>query len=66
MIDNKKFSSRTKHVDTKHHFTVDLKSKGIVDLKYCPSEENVADMLTKPLKRVKLEFHRAAGNIIIG
>ncbi len=61
MCENKKFSNRTKHVDTKYHFTADLKMKGVVDLKYCPTEKNVADMLTKPLRHVK-ENLRAAGN----
>jgi len=62
MCENKKFSNRTKHVDTKYHFTADLKSKDVVDFKYCPTEENIADMLTKPLKNVRLKLLRIAGN----
>ena len=64
MCQNEKFSKRTKHVDTKYHFTGDLKEKGIVDFVYCPTDENVADMLTKPLKHVKLETFRVAGNVV--
>jgi hypothetical protein len=62
MCENRKFSNRTKHVDTKYHFTADLKSKEVVDFKYCPTEENIADMLTKPLKNIRLKYLRIAGN----
>ena len=32
--------------------------KGVVKLKYVPIEEQVADVLTKPLARVKFEYFR--------
>ena len=32
--------------------------KGVVKLKYVPTEEQVADVLTKPLSRVKFEYFR--------
>ena len=32
--------------------------KGYVNLKYVPTEEQVADVLTKPLSRVKFEYFR--------
>ena len=63
MVEMKRFSNRTKHVAVKYHFTSDLKEHGKVDFKYCPTDRNVADMLTKPLKRVKLDFLRAEGNL---
>ena len=55
LIDNKKFSNRTKHIDTKFHFIRDLKEKGIIGYEYCPTNEMTADMLTKPLKNIKLK-----------
>ena len=45
--------SRAKHIDVRVHFIRDLVSKGKVDVSYIPSEENDADILTKPLGRVK-------------
>ena len=30
--------------------------KGVVKLKYVPTEEQVGDVLTKPLSRVKFEY----------
>ena len=32
--------------------------KGVVKLKYVPTEEHVADVLTKPLSRVMFEYFR--------
>lgn len=55
MVDNQKFSNRTKHIDIKYHFIQNIKEEGIVNLKYCESEKNVADVLTKPLNSIKLE-----------
>ena len=32
--------------------------RGVVKLQYVPTEEQVADVLTKPLSRVKFEYFR--------
>jgi hypothetical protein len=46
---NLEFHDRTKHIDVRHHFLrqqVDLKA---ISLKYMPTDEQVADVLTKGL-----------------
>ncbi|XP_053597499.1 uncharacterized protein LOC128668457 [Microplitis demolitor] len=48
------FSQRTKHIDTRHYFARDLEDKNVIKLKYCPSEFNLADILTKPVRAVRL------------
>ena len=58
MIENSKFSARTKHIDVRLHFVRDCVSNGTIKLKYCPSEDNVADLLTKPLAGVKMKHLR--------
>jgi hypothetical protein len=58
-----KFSNRTKHIDTRYHFVSDLKEKKLIDLVYCPTDINIADMLTKPLRAVKLGQLRAKANV---
>ncbi len=48
---NPQFHRRTKHIEIKYHF--------IRELRYCPTEEMIADLLTKGLghdQLVKLQF----------
>ena len=46
-------SKRSKHIETKRHFVKDLCERGEVELVYCPTEDMKADVLTKPLGRLK-------------
>ncbi|CAM8981023.1 unnamed protein product [Rhodiola kirilowii] len=41
---------RSKHIDVRYHFLRDLTKDGIVELMHCKSEDQIADILTKPLK----------------
>ena len=41
---------RSKHIDVKYHFLRDLMNDGVINLVYCRSEDQIADILTKPLK----------------
>ena len=58
MIENPIFHDKSKHIEIKYHFIRDMVHKGAVKLKYVPTEEQVADVLTKPLARVKFEYFR--------
>ena len=49
MTDNLVFHDKLKHIEIKYHFIRDMVHKGAVKLKYVPTEEQVADVLTKPL-----------------
>ncbi|XP_058445651.1 uncharacterized protein LOC131426903 [Malaya genurostris] len=46
---------RTKHIDTRYHYTRELSSSGAVELRYRPSEEMLADIFTKPLNTTKMK-----------
>ncbi len=46
---------RSKHIDIKYHFIRSEIQEGQVNLEYIPSEENVADVFTKPASKVKLD-----------
>ncbi|GJT01244.1 hypothetical protein Tco_0822413 [Tanacetum coccineum] len=48
--------SRTKHIEIRHHFLRDNVQKGSIEK--VSSEDNVADILTKPLKREPFNFLR--------
>ncbi|GJZ28619.1 hypothetical protein Tco_0573266 [Tanacetum coccineum] len=43
--------SQTKHIEIRHHFLRDNVQKGNISIKKVSSEDNIADILTKPLKR---------------
>lgn len=60
MLDSEKFSNRTKHISTKFHYAKDLKTNGTIKYVYCPTESMAADLLTKPVPRVRLEVLRKA------
>lgn len=41
---------RSKHIDIRVHFLRDLTKEGAVELIHCNSEDQIADIMTKPLK----------------
>ncbi|KAF2295457.1 hypothetical protein GH714_032968 [Hevea brasiliensis] len=43
-------NGRSKHIDVKFHFLRDLTRDGIIDFIHCKSEDQFADIITKPLK----------------
>ena len=48
-----------KHIDTRYHFIMDKVDKGKIKLIYCKLEDNLADLLTKPLKKAKFKELRS-------
>ncbi|KAG3082433.1 hypothetical protein PI124_g20457 [Phytophthora idaei] len=40
---------KVKIVDLKFHKIRDIVERGVLEVKYCPSEDNIADIFTKPL-----------------
>lgn len=55
LSENNGINRRNKYIDITYHYVRDVVSKGIVNLEYVPTTEMTADMLTKPIARVKLE-----------
>lgn len=41
---------RSKHIDVRFHFLRDLTKDGVVELVHCGTQDQVADLMTKPLK----------------
>ena len=49
---NTKGHARAKHIDIRHHYIRERVSNGEIKIVHVPSEDNLADILTKPLQRV--------------
>jgi hypothetical protein len=50
------------YIDIRYHFTKNAILDGDITLKYCSTTEMVADMMTKPLGKLRLgEFVKLAG-----
>ena len=49
MADNLVEHSRTKHIDIRHHFLRDHQQKGDIDVYHISTENQLADIFTKPL-----------------
>lgn len=41
---------RSKHIDVRFHFLRDLTKDGVVNLVYCGTQDQIVDVMTKPLK----------------
>ena len=49
---------RSKHIEIKYFYIQDMIQKGATKLQYVSTDEQVSDVLTKPLSRVKFEHFR--------
>nr|GEW48873.1 retrovirus-related Pol polyprotein from transposon TNT 1-94 [Tanacetum cinerariifolium] len=50
--------SRTKHIEIRHYFLCDNVQKGHMSIEKVSSVDNIADVLTKPLKRESFNYMR--------
>ena len=54
LANNPVYHQRSKHIDIKYHFIRCHIQNKIVELEYISSENNIGDMFTKPLSKVKI------------
>ncbi|KAJ3661597.1 hypothetical protein Zmor_005987 [Zophobas morio] len=53
LAENPTFHGRSKHIDIRHHFVRDVLKNGQVRVSYVPTDDQVADFLTKGLSKPK-------------
>jgi hypothetical protein len=58
MTENPIFQDRSKHIEIRYHYIHDMVQRGALKLQYISTDEQVVDVLTKPLSRVKFEHFR--------
>ena len=58
MSENPVFHDKSKHIEIKYHYIRDMVQRGAVKLQYVVKDKHIADVLTKPLARVKFDYFR--------
>ncbi|CAG7720799.1 unnamed protein product, partial [Allacma fusca] len=59
LVKNPEMHTRTKHIDVRFHYIRDLANQGDIEVTYVPTAIQLADSLTKPLLKGKLETNRS-------
>jgi len=47
---------RSKHIETKFHFLRDQVNNGKLEIKHCKTDEQIVDLLTKPLRLSSFDY----------
>jgi hypothetical protein len=58
LSENLSVHDKSKHIEIRYHYIRDMVQKGAVKLQYVATDEQIADVLTKPLSRVKFVYFR--------
>ena len=58
LLDNPVFHEKLKHIEIKYHYIRDMGQSRIVELQYVATEEQIADVLMKPMARLKFEYFK--------
>ena len=64
MSKNLVFHDKLKHIEVEYHYIRDIVHKGVVKLQYVATDDQIADVLTKPLVGVKFEYFREKLGVI--
>ena len=61
---NPKHHNRVKHIDIAYHFARERVESGEIEIAYCPTEEMIADVMTKGLSRFQFEKLRLLMGVV--
>jgi hypothetical protein len=65
LADNPIEHSRTKHIDSWHHFLRDHQQRGDIDVCHISTENELADIFTKPLDEKRFCRLRSELNVLV-
>ena len=63
---NPEFHKRTKHIDIRYHFVREKVESGEVAIEYCPTQDMLADIMTKPIAAPQFAALRSKLGILVG
>lgn len=55
---NPEFHKRTKHIDIRYHFVREKVENGQMVLEYCPTQDMLTDIMTKPITTAQFDALR--------
>jgi hypothetical protein len=58
LLENLVFHDKSKHIKIGYHYIRDMVQKEVVKLQYVATNEQITDVLTKPLSRVNFVYFR--------
>ena len=58
LSENTMFHDKSKHIEIKYHYIMDMVRRGAVKLQYVATDEQIVDLLTNPFARVKFEYFK--------
>ena len=64
LSENLIFHDRSKHIEMKYHYIKDMVQRNVIKLQYIATDEQVADILTKPLPVKKYEYLRSKLGVV--
>lgn len=64
MTNNPVPHNRTKHIDIRHHFLRENVEKGFIIMKFCATEDQIADIFTKALGREPFLINRLSLGLV--
>lgn len=64
MTKNPQFHGRSKHISIKYHFIRNQVDERVIDLKYCPTQDMIADMMTKGLSKEQFTTLRSMAGVL--
>jgi hypothetical protein len=64
MTENPIFHDKSKHIEIRYHYIRDMVQRGSLKIQYISTDEQVANMFTKPLSHVKFDYFRDKLSIV--